>query len=428
MMQMEVSGMNNLAEYIRFRGDLLKTEREFTAVDYAVLADMSYLEMKSVYDETEKSDFRTLFNALRERDEVRIKKVAVNDECINTMTAAAESDRFGLVKVCDHIDIYTEEEQTQFSVVTWEFDEDSACVMFRGTDDTVAGWKEDFIASYMINRSQIMAVEYVEQALKKYKRLTVGGHSKGGNLALYAAVVIPKENRRNLEHVWLFDSPGLCEEMADPEILNDLDEIVTFINPAESIVGRIFEYPFTDHRIVESSSFSLLAHEMGTWKLDYLKFLEAENYSAASEFMAERIRRMTVNVPIEDRPEVVERMFARLDHGKVHSLTELKELFMTESKAGQAVTAVREKAEELEEKYGQAAAAVKEKAGILEERANQAVDAVKERAEEFEERAGQAVESVREHTEKLMEHLPSFIKHENEKADELGKDGTVFLI
>ena len=331
-----------LSDYICFRGDLLKSEREFGEVDYSVLADLSYLDMKEVCESMDHPDLGTAVKLLSENGKLKIRKLTETREMVSTVICAGNSERFGMLGIGDYTDIFDEKDETQFSAVTWDFHDGTACVMFRGTDDTVTGWKEDFIASYTESHSQILAADYLLNALKKYRSVTAGGHSKGGNLALYAAMSIPKEKRENLEHLWLFDSPGLCEDMLDGKIMEELDKIVTFINPAESVVGRIFEYPFTDHRIVNSSSFSLMAHEMSTWQLDGLNFVKEESYHPASNFMAELIRKWSESVPLEERPAYVEKMFLRLENGKVHSVTELKELFSLESRVEAAFEKLKE--------------------------------------------------------------------------------------
>ena len=319
-----------MVEYMQWRSDLTIQQDSFNEVDYAVLCELTYLDMSRVYDKVEDHRLRTIVQEILHDGTLDLKVVLENKDGLKAIAMAAQSARYGDLVVADHIDLYDPVDMTQFCAMTWELGNGSACVIFRGTDDTLAGWKEDFIASYTHSNSQLMASAYLHAALNIYDNVIVAGHSKGGNLALYAASLMPEEVGKKISHLYLLDSPGLCEDMFSQEMLALLDPYVTCVLPEDSVVGRIFEPAFTNRQIVSSTSFSLLAHELCTWELLGKKFTCRESFTSGSNAVNDLINHWLKTIPIEERAGVVEKLFGTIEKTGIHSLSELRETMTLE--------------------------------------------------------------------------------------------------
>ena len=168
--------------------------------------------------------------------------VLVPDQILTMAARMAESPRFasmGLGGFCSHIDSRRE---AQFAALTVDIGNGGVYLAFRGTDDTLVGWKEDFNMAFLSTvPSQPMAVEYVKAAAAAHpgKKLTIGGHSKGGTLAVYSAVHCGGRLRRRIRAVYNNDGPGFKESLVETEAYQALRERIHTIVPRSSIVGML---------------------------------------------------------------------------------------------------------------------------------------------------------------------------------------------
>ena len=317
--QKAYTNMANVYDYIKWRGDLGFDERPFCEIDSLVLCQLSYIDMQTVFPESGMLSVREAVEALLESGGGQLDTMILNgEEEQATYTAfakaAADSRRFGPLLMEQYVDVRDKEKQTQFSAVTFRLDPHTSYVAFRGTDDSLVGWKEDFMLSFERIPAQDAALAYLirrmeegtqpgpnnvppdgtafHQIISRSKRFHVGGHSKGANLALYAAALLPEELQQRLIHVHLYDGPGLCPDVAltpveyagsrtsasgqggsgqtAPNVLDliaAIDPIATKIVPEYDVVGKIFEMPITDNRIVKSSGEGVMQHAITTWQL-----------------------------------------------------------------------------------------------------------------------------------------------------------------
>ena len=123
---------------------------------------------------------------------------------------AAKTNRFGSIELHDYINSVDTKTQTQFGAITFSLDKNNHYVAFRGTDNTIVGWKEDLnLAVQQEVPAQKRATSYLSDIASKYSgKLIVGGHSKGGNLALYSVFKAEKSIKDRIEKRVGFDGPG----------------------------------------------------------------------------------------------------------------------------------------------------------------------------------------------------------------------------
>lgn len=232
--------MANIFDYIQWR-DIELEKVEFNEIDNLILARLSYFPLDGLINEDEEITIKEVYK--------RYKKVGttgriLQKEDIDLFPVLANSIRFGNMKLTNYINKVDPIQEKQFSAITIIMQDKTIYVAYRGTDNTIVGWKEDFNMSFSkLVPAQTDAVNYLESVAKKYKnRIRVGGHSKGGNLAVYAAAFCNKHVKDKIINVYNNDGPGFCDEVVNSEQYKEIiDRVHTYI-PQTSIIGRLLNH------------------------------------------------------------------------------------------------------------------------------------------------------------------------------------------
>ncbi|RRR44772.1 DUF2974 domain-containing protein [Streptococcus suis] len=181
----------------------------------------------------------------------------------------AKSIRFKSIKAFGFVDDYQLDQEQQFSAISYRLDRHTILTAFRGTDDTIIGWKEDFHMTYMDEiPAQRSASGYLEKLMaSQIGNFYVSGHSKGGNLALYAASQQAPELQERILAIYSFDAPGLHKNHLDAPGYKNIQDRIQPIIPQNSIVGMMLETP--EHaQIVQSNTLGILQHISFSWEVD----------------------------------------------------------------------------------------------------------------------------------------------------------------
>lgn len=177
--------MANIMDYMDWRGDLSFEADEFNEVDNLILAQLAYVDFEGIVTAEENAPAVPLKEASgqfwekNDKDEI-LARVSMTKSAPFVMEKMAETKRFSDVKLRCYVNEIRDEEQFQFSAVCVELPDDSLYVAFRGTDNTITGWREDFNMGYLSETpGQLRAVEYLNRAVTdKKQRVRVGGHSR----------------------------------------------------------------------------------------------------------------------------------------------------------------------------------------------------------------------------------------------------------
>ncbi|MDC7222066.1 MAG: DUF2974 domain-containing protein [Spirochaetales bacterium] len=259
--------MANMIDYLDWRGDLSFKADSLNPVDNLVFARLSYIDFSDALSGGE--TLKSLATRYLPSEEKVTPGVLLNEGTKELLEAAGLSKRFGSVILKNYESKLDLDRELQFSAMTFEIDDKTAYVVFRGTDDTLVGWKEDFNMSFMdVVPAQKEASRYLNGVLKKhnYKTVYVGGHSKGGNLAIYSAVHLNRKFKSRLIQVFNNDGPGFKQSIIDREEYQDVaDRIVTLI-PQSSIVGLLLESG-NNYKVVQSTVKGIMQHEGLSWEV-----------------------------------------------------------------------------------------------------------------------------------------------------------------
>jgi len=235
------------------------------------------------------------------------------------------SKRFRNAVVTDFEDCYSSDDDVQFAAVTLKLDDGSLVVAFRGTDDSLAGWREDFMITFTRPKAQQLAYEYLKRNLRWNKKVYVCGHSKGGNLALYAVSALDDNELGRIKALYINDGPGLCEEVVEKGRMKRLDGITTVIMPEDSVFGRIFEPDFTNKIIVKSINSGVMAHSIYSWRIDNNSLVTAKNFSKGSDFVNGSLNKILESEDLESRKELVNKFFDILKANGYERISDFKE-------------------------------------------------------------------------------------------------------
>lgn len=275
--------MGNIIDYIHEYGKYTFTEEPLNEVDSLVLCQMVYLNFGPFVPGLEERNAPVSIQSIyRHPDRDRIlDDYWYRENNKELFAAAVQSKRFGSLKMNYYVNIINIDDETQFSAMTYILEDKNVYIAYRGTDATIIGWKEDLnLAFSKPLQSQYLSAEYMNRVAGYIAgNFYAGGHSKGGNLAVYAAMNCSKEARDKLLHVYNNDGPGFRPEIRQQGNYDAIAERVSKFIPRSSIVGMILE-DHSDYEVVESRGVGLLQHNAYSWKIKDNAFVRAKNMSS----------------------------------------------------------------------------------------------------------------------------------------------------
>ena len=325
--------MANIVDYLAWRGDLTFAERPFNDVDNIVLSTLSYLDFTDIVPGPGKGSV-SLAQAINRVLEVTEGNVALRVRSLTRLDPRlllrlASSHRFGHILLHDCVDKLDAGRSLQFAAIQMDISPEITYVSFRGTDSTLVGWRENFMLSFTITGAQREALTYLECALaearSRGRKVYVGGHSKGGNLAIYAALSCPADLQEVIERIWNNDGPGISHKIipVSPRVL--FGERYRRIVPAYDMVGIIFEHGDDPRTVVASSVLGARQHDPFTWKVLPRGVEELDDLSPESKIMRSALMAWLSNVSLEERAFLVDQFFDALEASGAHTLTEVTE-------------------------------------------------------------------------------------------------------
>lgn len=324
--------MANILDYLSWRGDLTLAQSPFNEVDNLILAELSFVNFTGIVPgpgEGEGVPLHTAAEAFfrsHEGGDMGMG-VLVPDEIPALLRKMAECPRFREMRVnCfrDHLDVRKAE---QFAAVTVELGDGSLYLSFRGTDDTIAGWKEDFLLGCQPEvPAQKKAVAYVKAVAGQYPRrkLMLGGHSKGGNLAVYGGIFVPLAIQRRISAVWSNDGPGFYGAVLETPQHARLEGRIHSIVPKSSVVGMLLEHE-ESYTVVDSDQTGLWQHDGFSWQVLGTGFVTLRQVSRRGRRNDLALKEWVRRLPVDQREKFVDGLFEVLTASGATTLTDLKE-------------------------------------------------------------------------------------------------------
>ena len=319
--------MGNIMDYISWRGDLSFEQSQFNEVDNLILACFSYVNLDGISAVTKQKGIG-LKKLTKEFMKLHTMKELEADKSFIRlapfmMFEMAESVRFGNCVIRNYVNEIVTEAEQQFSAVEIVLDDGTSYISFRGTDDTIIGWKEDFNLSTGVVPAQERAVEYMQRISDKASgMLRVGGHSKGGNLAIYGSVMCKSVHDKILE-IYSNDGPGFSKEFQEsPETAEMMPKIIRII-PEYSIIGTLLEHE-KQPIIVASTSRGLLQHDGFSWEVQGPGLVRRDSLNKTALRFIEILHKWIDGMDMEQKRLLIEDLFATLQASGYENLSEVQ--------------------------------------------------------------------------------------------------------
>ncbi len=317
-------------DYLQWRGDLQLTQDSFNEVDNLLLCIISYIDFRRIeqlhsFDPATAMRIGEVTPLLTEADE----QLGLSPEdYIPVMRAMAASPRFRDVKMFAFEHLSDEERVMQFAAVSFLMPDGSVFAAYRGTDSSLIGWQEDFNMSCLSPvPAQVRATEYALEVAKKTGRMPIrlGGHSKGGNLAAWAAIHLPEKlQHKRLLAAYNNDGPGFSKAVLESEAFRRVEEKIHTYIPESSIVGMLLEHA-EDYTIIDSTNRSLMQHEPLSWNVLGKKFIYLGQRTEAALLSDSVVREWLESMTIDERREFIDAIWSILSMGgKVKTLDDLR--------------------------------------------------------------------------------------------------------
>ena len=261
-------------KYLREYGDCSFREMPFSEVDALVLALLVYMKFDGIVPGFNRGASMSWEDIKRKAGwEHLFSDPVYGSSYREAFSLIAGSRRFGRIRVNYFVEWIDEEREAQFAAITFFLGKSSVFVAFRGTDEHLVGWKEDFNMSYMrLVPSQKRALDYVKGVARYTSgRMIVGGHSKGGNLAVYSASFVPEAVQERIRRVYSFDGPGLWRHFYETPGFLRIRNRYCKIVPEQSVFGMMFSR-YRDYRVVAGYKGGFVQHDLMQWKIRGSRF------------------------------------------------------------------------------------------------------------------------------------------------------------
>lgn len=319
-----MSDKNNILDYVFWRGDLSFESDPFNEVDGLVFSVLAYANLE-IIETTKNPTIGDLSYLIRfmdiETDDFGPQFLAKRIRKL--IQAVSESKRYKDVKIKDYYEILDDEVEMQFAATTFELPDKTLVVAYRGTDESLIGWKEDLNLSFIDGvAAQIEAEKYADKVIKKTtKKAILTGHSKGGNIAVWAATKISDDKKKKIAKIYSNDAPGFSESfLASDDYKEIRDRIESFV-PESSIVGILLEHD--EYTTIESKTIAVFQHDPFTWNLGGGSFVYTEKRTIIGQQMDYWVNAWIKSLTKEEREEFVECIWKIISSANAKTLNDL---------------------------------------------------------------------------------------------------------
>lgn len=305
--------MANIIDYVKWRSDVCINENPFNAIDALILTNFGYIH----YDEMLESMVKTIgqlgYEYQQLTEEKRESKWRVKEDQ-ELLFAMMNSSRYKYLEVSDYFSQHDYEQEMQFSAMTVHTPDHCINVVFRGTDGSFVGWKEDF---NMFSREEIpaqcQAVQYLKEVAGKYpeKQIRVMGHSKGGNLAIYSVVKNDSAIHERMKRIYNFDGPGFSEGFLELDAYKKMRPKIQMVVPQSSFFGMIFKHDIK-MEIVKSTQLGIMQHDAYSWEVTGSAFVHVKELSTTSKWLENTLDHILENLTVDQRKQLVDIIYQAL--------------------------------------------------------------------------------------------------------------------
>ena len=324
--------MANLMDYLDWRGDIMLAVSPFNEVDALILAELSFVDFEGIVPPPELgrglplNEAAEAFFARHGGRDVDMG-VLVPDGISQMLRKLMASPRFCGMTLNGYEALLDDEVEEQFSALTIDLGNGSIYISFRGTDDTIIGWKEDLNRSFLEEiPSQKQAVDYVARIARQYpeKTIRIGGHSKGGNLAVYSAAKSSGDIQERIIAVHNNDGPGFIWDISKTPGHKRIAGRIHTVLPQTSVVGMLMEHE-KHYQVVYSTYDGLYQHDGFSWQVKGTQFVHLDDFSREGKLVDEALSSWADSLNTQQREALAEALYSVFTATGAKTLSELNE-------------------------------------------------------------------------------------------------------
>ena len=318
--------MANILDYVKWRGDITFDYDPFNVVDSLILSELAYVPFDDFIENNDKGDslchIAKRFFSTKE-NEINMGAILPDKEIKELLKLTSLSKRFKNIKIKNYINIISKKEEKQFCAMCFQINRNTSCIAFRGTDDTLVGWKENFNMSFNTPiPAQKDALEYLNKYGAKINNIYLCGHSKGGNLASYAALFMDKKIKNKIIEAHNFDGPGFRDDFLKDIDDKEIKEKTIKFLPQSSVIGMIYD-AIGKCVYVNSIGKGIYQHNAFNWQILGNKFITVSELDASSIETHDLLNKWTTSMSSEERSEFVEALYKLLTVNDTATLSDI---------------------------------------------------------------------------------------------------------
>lgn len=304
--------MGTILDYLKEYGDYTLEEKAFSEVDSLALCQFSYLKFDGIAPAIDEDKPAVSLQELKNHEQY--DRLYADERYREDNTALFlgmyQSKRFHDLKINNYVNQISLDTETQFSAVTFRMSNGICYVAYRGTDETIVGWKEDLNLAFSDPvEGQRLSVDYLNRVAENIKgSFYVGGHSKGGNLATYACMNCDEKVRRRILAIYDHDGPGFRPEVIARSAYEEIAGRIHKTVPRSSMVGMLLSSNSV-YRVVESKTIGLAQHNPYTWLIKDDRFQFVDEVYAGRKFLDESLNRWILSLTQEEMHAFVDTFY-----------------------------------------------------------------------------------------------------------------------
>ena len=321
--------MGNLLSYLRWRGDLSFDAAPFNEIDSLVFTQLCFMDLHTVIKEGETPTLREVeerFFKTRDRASFRLG-VYFPTGMGELLTRAASSVRFSFVRLVDAKAVIDPQKKIQFTAMTFLLPDKTLYIAYRGTDDTLFGWYESLsFGVYDETESHRLALDYFERTMQKrrFSRVRVGGHSKGGHLASYAVLKGDPRYHRRILAVYNVDGPGFRGDLYKSDAYRALQSRFYTVTPEMSIIGSLLN-GCGNIDVVRSDGKVIFQHDVFNWHIEGASFVRLDRRSTDSVKIEKSLKAWLLKVDDSHREKFLDALYRLLTASGATTISEISE-------------------------------------------------------------------------------------------------------
>ncbi|MBQ6566432.1 MAG: DUF2974 domain-containing protein [Treponema sp.] len=323
------SGIPNLFDYVRDYGDISFEEEGINELDGAIFSMLSYINFEGTAAELNRDgvslrELSDRFFSAEFRYSIRNENWDIWQSSIRMLETAAKYKRYAGIKVKGYVSLLDEVAATQFSATIFSLTPSLHFIAFRGTDTSVAGWRDNFLMTCENQTStQMLALEYMERwAPRLPGTIHTGGHSKGANLAIFAAAKVDPEIQDRIELIWNYEGPGFSRNPEMLERIKAIDKRIRTYIPETSLVGVVMR-SFSSYTAVKSENKLFLQHDIFSWYVNGKEFETVEDTSRTSRIFDSAMNETIANLSDAQFRIIINALFDSMEDAGIHNVQDI---------------------------------------------------------------------------------------------------------